>query len=84
MNYSLLIVPRALKQIARLPAAIQDKLDATISGLSFNPRPRNCLKLSEREGWRLRVGDYRVIYEINDELRSIVVFRVGHRREVYR
>jgi mRNA interferase RelE/StbE len=53
-------------------------------GLRENPRPANCRKLTGRDGWRIRIGDYRVIYEINDAAPSLTVFHVGHRREVYR
>ena len=45
---------------------------------------RGCRKLSGREGWRIRVGSYRVVYEIDDELQVVTVLHVGHRRDVYR
>jgi mRNA interferase RelE/StbE len=55
-----------------------------IERLQEEPRPPGCRKLSDREGWRLRVGDYRVIYEIDDEQRTVTVLQVGHRRDIYR
>ena len=55
-----------------------------IDELAENPRPRNSRKLRGKEGWRIRVGDYRVIYEIDDEAQEVLVLDVGHRRDVYR
>ncbi|MDQ3637697.1 MAG: type II toxin-antitoxin system RelE/ParE family toxin [Actinomycetota bacterium] len=55
-----------------------------IEGLREEPRPPGCRKLSDREGWRLRVGVYRVIYEVDDDQRVVTVLQVGHRRDIYR
>jgi mRNA interferase RelE/StbE len=56
-----------------------------IRGLANDPRPSGCRKLSgSKHDWRIRVGDYRVVYEIADEIRIVRVNRVRHRREVYR
>ncbi|MGO8789576.1 MAG: type II toxin-antitoxin system RelE family toxin [Terriglobia bacterium] len=54
-----------------------------IRALAEDPRPPNCLKLTGRDGWRLRVGDFRVVYEIDDKQRNVTVFHIGHRRDVY-
>jgi mRNA interferase RelE/StbE len=51
--------------------------------LADNPRPVGVKKLTEREGYRIRAGDYRVIYEINDPLQTITIFHVGHRKDIY-
>jgi mRNA interferase RelE/StbE len=48
-----------------------------------NPRPPGCRKLAHSEAWRIRVGDYRVIYEIDDSSHAVLVVHVGHRRDVY-
>ncbi|MEA1872434.1 MAG: type II toxin-antitoxin system RelE/ParE family toxin [Chloroflexota bacterium] len=55
-----------------------------ICDLEQEPRPRASAKLTGREGWRIRVGDYRVIYEIDDQQRVVTVLHIGHRRDVYR
>ncbi|HTG61774.1 MAG TPA: type II toxin-antitoxin system RelE/ParE family toxin [Terriglobia bacterium] len=55
-----------------------------IYALAENPRPPGCLKLSGREGWRIRVSSYRVIYEIGDAQQTVTVLHIGHRRDVYR
>jgi mRNA interferase RelE/StbE len=52
--------------------------------LETDPRPPGCVKLAGREGWRVRVGDYRVLYSIDDNARVISVKQIGHRRDVYR
>jgi len=52
--------------------------------LADNPRPQGVVKLSGREGWRIRVGDYRVIYTIDDAHKEVVIYAIGHRREIYR
>ncbi len=49
-----------------------------------NPRPPGVVKLSGREAWRIRIGDYRVIYTIDDVRKGVVIYAIGHRREIYR
>jgi len=66
MNYEVLISQKAKKELSKLPNDIYNRFKNVINNLENNPRPRNCLKLSGRYAWRIRVGDYRVIYEIND------------------
>ena len=66
-----------------LPIREYERLKEAIGKLADEPRPPGCRKLTGREGWRLRVGDYRVIYEVNDREQTVVVLHVGHRRDVY-
>jgi len=82
--FSLLILPRAQKELARLPEREFERIRDAIRSLAELPRPPGCLKLSGREGWRIRVGDYRVLYEIDDGAETVTVQHVGHRRDVYR
>lgn len=84
MKYSLFILPRAQRELASLDAQEREKVRKAILGLQENPRPAQSRKLAGRDGWRMRVGSYRVIYEINDSVRSVTILNVGHRREVYR
>lgn len=84
MRYIVSITRRAQKELARLPAKEYEHVRDAIFALARNPRPRGCLKFIAREGWRIRVGKYRVIYEIDDKQRSVVVLHVGLRRDVYR
>lgn len=84
MNYSLFVLPRVQRELAALRREEYERVKNAIAKLGEIPRPTGCQKLSGRNGWRIRVGNYRVIYEIDDSLRSVTVLDVGHRREVYR
>lgn len=83
--YRVLLERAAEKDLCRLSKAIHDRVIVAIQALANNPRPAGCRKLlGSKNDWRIRVGDYRVIYEIADEIRVVRVNRVRHRREVYR
>jgi mRNA interferase RelE/StbE len=83
--YRVLLERTAEKDLARLSSEIHERVIATIQALANNPRPPGCRKLAgTKNDWRIRVGDYRVVYEIADEIRVVRVNRVRHRREVYR
>ena len=83
--YRILLERAAEKDLARLAAGIHDRVIEAIQTLARNPRPPGCRKLAgSKTDWRIRVGDYRVVYEIADEIRIVRVNRVRHRREVYR
>ena len=84
MTYSIFILPRAQREIATLGVAERVRTKAAIEALRENPRPTGCTKLSGREGWRIRIGNYRVIYEVDDAAGSVMILHVGHRRDVYR
>ena len=76
--------PQARQEdLEQLSDAAYERIRDTIRGLAEDPRPPGCAKLTAREAWRLRVGDYRVIYEIDDAARVVAVLHVGHRRDVY-
>jgi mRNA interferase RelE/StbE len=83
VTYSIFILPRAQREIASLDAPERARIKAAIEALCENPRPTGCTKLAGRNGWRIRVGNYRAIYEIDDAARSVVILHVGHRRDVY-
>ena len=83
MNYALLILRRAQKELANLDKIEYERVREAIASLAENPRPVGCKKLVGREGWRIRVGDYRVIFEINDVKREVTVMHIGHRRDIY-
>ncbi|MFN2455793.1 MAG: type II toxin-antitoxin system RelE/ParE family toxin [Pyrinomonadaceae bacterium] len=83
MSYEVLILRRAQKQLADLPKADYGRVRDAVAALADNPRPVGCKKLTGREGWRIRSGDYRVIYEIEDVQRKVTVLHIGHRRDVY-
>jgi mRNA interferase RelE/StbE len=84
MNYEISILRRAQKELADVSNPDYQRIRDAILALSENPRPANCKKLVGREGWRIKVGSYRVIYEINDANEEITVLHIGHRRDIYR
>ncbi len=84
MSYTIVILRRAQKELAGLPLDIYTRIRDAIRRLGDLPRPAGCTKLSGREGWRIRIGSCRVIYEIDDRQRQITILHVGHRRDVYR
>jgi mRNA interferase RelE/StbE len=83
--YRVLLERAVEKDLTRLSTEIHDRVIVAIQALATNPRPSGCRKLAgSKKDWRIRVGDYRVIYEIADEIRVVRINRVRHRREVYR
>ena len=74
----------ARKELSRLPSQVQSRIAKAILALENDPFPHGCKKLRNRDGWRIRVGDYRVLYFADTKARQIVVGIIGHRREVYR
>jgi mRNA interferase RelE/StbE len=82
--YKIEIRKQATRELARIARKDGKKIVAAIDDLADDPRPAGCKKLGNREGWRIRVGEYRIIYSIEDEKLMILVVRTGHRRDVYR
>ncbi len=83
-KYSILIERYAQKQIMKLDKKAIPQIKAAIAILADNPRPHGCKKLKGEEAFRIRMGDYRVIYEINDDMVVVTVVSVGHRKDVYK
>lgn len=84
MSYQVLIYPSAQKSLdaVSMPAR-QAVLDAMIE-LGNDPRPPGCIKLTDREAWRIRVRSYRIVYEVDDTQKIVTVTNIGHRRDIYR
>ncbi len=83
-SYSLRIKRSAAKEIEALPPKDRRRVVTKIEALASNPRPSGCEKLSGEEKYRLRQGDYRILYEIIDAALVVTVVKVGNRRDVYR
>lgn len=83
MSYEVLIRRRASKDLAELSLRDYERVKASILALGDDARPQGCLKLTGRSGWRIRVGDYRVIYEVDDPNRIVTVLDIGNRRDIY-
>lgn len=85
MTYDIVFASAAKRQFDKLPKLAQQRLGNTIAGLAENPRAQGATKLSGRERlYRVRTGDYRAIYRIEDDRLLILVVKAGHRRDIYR
>lgn len=83
--YTLLIKRSAERDLRRLPRIVFQRVNEKILSLRDDPRPPGVRKLVRAlEGWRIRVGDHRVLYQIDDDAQTVTIVRVKHRREVYR
>ena len=82
-KYKIEINRSAAKEIKKLPQKDLKKIISKISSLANNPRPDGCVKLSADEKYRVRVGNYRVLYEIRELLLIVTVVKIAHRKDVY-
>ena len=83
-SYSLVVKKSAERELRALPKADLRRITGRIHGLAHDPRPPGHEKLSGQDHYRVRQGDYRVVYAIDDNRRLITIVKIGHRREVYR
>jgi mRNA interferase RelE/StbE len=83
-QFTITWTPSARRQLEKLPPDVQRLVATAVDILSVNPRPPSSARLRNSPNLRVRVRDYRIIYEINDRVLIVKVIRVGHRREVYR
>ena len=83
-KYTIVITKSVQKQLSKLPGQVAEILEERMLALEDNPRPPDSKKLKGREGYRLREGDYRIIYEIQDTILTVIVLVAGHRRDIYK
>jgi len=83
LTYTIQILPVAARAIRKLPPEAKRRIQAVIELLADDPRPPAAKKLTARPEWRVRTGDYRVLYRIEDRVLTVVVVHAGHRRDVY-
>ncbi len=84
MSYLIEISPAAVRQLRKLDRPAQRRIQAAIELLATEPRPSGATKLVGGDGeWRVRTGDYRIVYEVHDGVLLVLVIAVGHRREIY-
>lgn len=83
MTYAIELRPAAVRALKNIDHQHRDRIRGVIALLGEDPRPPGAKTLTGREGYRVRVGDYRIIYTINDAVLIIVVVSLGHRRDVY-
>jgi mRNA interferase RelE/StbE len=85
MTYRIDLTRTAVRDLTAVPKTMLKRLDACILGLADDPLPPGVKKLKNGNGlYRVRVSDYRIIYRIEQEILTVLVVRIGHRREVYR
>lgn len=84
MTYAVEILRVAQKELTKIDRQAQSRIIASIRELANDPRPAGCKKLSGRSAWRIRIGAYRVIYEIHDNRLVVLVVTIGNRGDVYR
>jgi mRNA interferase RelE/StbE len=85
MPYTVLLGPAAERDRRKLPPEIRSRITQTLLALEREPRPPGVTKLGGTiDRWRVRVGDYRVLFEIDDKTQTVLVLRIAHRREAYR
>ena len=83
-KYEISVKKSALKELNGIPQKELHKILKKIKALSSNPRPQGSQKLSHREQYRFRQGDYRIVYSIRDDDLAVHIIKVGHRKEIYR
>ncbi len=84
MPYTIDFVPSAAREFAKLATKERKRIAIKIDALAAQPRPPGAEKLAGVDAWRVRVGDYRIVYEVRDRVLVILVLAVGHRREIYK
>ncbi|KPJ67717.1 MAG: hypothetical protein AMJ43_03550 [Coxiella sp. DG_40] len=84
MGYKLSIEKPALKTLKKIPKPYKQKIIETINMLKDNPKPLGAKKLVGRDGWRIRINDYRIIYITKESISTILVISIGHRKNIYR
>ncbi len=84
MRYSIEFVPSAVKALAKLESLTRKRIQTAIDKLATDPFPPGVKKLQGDDAYRIRVGDYRVIYDVQRGRLTVLVIRIGHRREIYR
>jgi len=83
-NYKIYLKRSAEKELSHLPLKIHDRIIKRLLSLKRNPKSSNVKKLRGREGYRIRVGDYRILYEIDEKKKRVEIVSIGHRKEIYR
>lgn len=83
MIYTVVIEKQVQKQLLKIAHPHYNKVVAVLQNLAVNPRPQGYKKLKGRPGYRIRVGDYRIIYSINDNILTVYILAIGNRRDIY-
>ncbi len=84
MKYTIILPKSFQKELDNLPNVIINSVLRNIKELENNPYPRGSKKLAGRDGWRIRIGDYRVLYDVDKKMKIVYLRKVAHRRDIYR
>lgn len=82
--YEIRLHPQAARAFRRLQGPLRDRIAAAIDSLAHDPRPPGTAKLAERDDYRIRIGDHRIVYAVDEVERLVLIARIAHRREVCR
>lgn len=83
-SYNVVLKRSAEKELRAIPKPDIQRVVARLQGLAHDPRPRGCEKMEGANLYRVRQGDWRVLYEVDDTAKRVMVVKIGHRREIYR
>ena len=83
-KYTVVITKSVQKQLNKMPDQVASTLEDAMLALENNPRPFGYKKLKNRDAFRIREGDYRIIYEIKDKIITVIINSIGHRKDVYK
>jgi len=83
-RYTVVVTDKVRKIILKLPSSTASRIENSLLALEEDPRPSGCKKLKGRSGYRIRIGDYRIIYEIEDNILRVIVIDLGHRKDIYK
>ncbi len=85
MNYKVEFSARAIKDLHSIPITYQGKIIEKVESLGEKPYPKGCLKLKglQENLWRIRVGDYRILYQVDDSVKVVDIRKIGHRKNIY-
>lgn len=83
--HDVLLERAAERDLKAVPRAVFDRIITQLKALAHNPRPTGCRKIvGSQNDWRVRIGNYRIVYEVDDKANTVRIMRIRHRREVYR
>jgi len=83
MIYQVLVEKQVQKTLEKIPPPFYTQIKRSILQLAHDPRPAGYIKLKNRDGYRIRIGEYRVIYDIKDKTLTVLILKVGHRKSIY-
>ncbi len=81
--YSIVVEKQAAKDLAKISSPYYESIVKSLKSLALNPRPIGYKKLKGRDGYRIRVADYRIIYKVEDKIVTVFILEIGHRKNVY-